>query len=285
MPNYALMLAYDGSDFAGWWRQPDRRTVATTLDLAIARLGEGSASAVGASRTDAGVHARGQVAHVQLARRWRPDHFQRALAPHLPADLSCLAAAAVSDGWHATHDAIGKTYSYWIDNGEIADPFSRHTSWRPPFRLRLERLQAVAAAVPGRRDWAAFARRGEEREDLVRTITEARWSAEGGFLVLSLAGEGFIYRLVRSLVGSMVAVAHGSLPLEAFAAALAGEPSPAGAQQAPARGLCLEQVRYAPEPAWERFDQPRAAGLPAAAAPADSQRREDAAEPGGGFGP
>ncbi len=262
MPSYALLLAYDGSDFAGWWRQGSARTVALTLDQAIARLGEGSAVVTGASRTDAGVHARGQVAHVQLQRSWRPDHLQRALAPHLPGDLSCLAVAGVPESFHATHHARGKTYSYWIDNGALADPFCRHVAWRPPFppAARPAAGGCWPLLLPGRRDWRAFARRGEEREDLVRSVSSASWAANESFLVFTIEGEGFIYRLVRSLVGASVAVAHGSLDLEAFVAALAGEQTPAGQQQAPARGLCLEQVAYDPEPRWERFAGPGSGG-------------------------
>jgi len=254
MPACALLLAYDGSDFVGWWRQPGLRTVAGALDEAFARIGEPGAHALGASRTDAGVHARRQVAVVSHARQWRPPHLQRALAPHLPPDLSCQGVAHVADGWNATHSALGKTYTYWIDNGAINDPFARRTAWRPPFRLDLAALSAVAQLIPGRRDWCAFARRGDEREDTVRTITEVSWQAEGGFLVCSVSGDGFIYRLVRSLVGGMVAVANETCTRDQFRRALAGEDGPASAQQAPARGLCLEEVRYASDLAWEHYD-------------------------------
>ncbi len=249
--SFALLLAYDGSDFAGWWRQSGARTVAGELDAAFRRLGDDIAEPVGASRTDGGVHARGQVAHVTTARTWKSHHLQRALAPHLPADLSCLGVAAVNPAWHAVHEALGKTYSYWIDNGAVADPFARHTAWRPPFRLRLADLQHAAQPLPGTRDWRAFARRGDEREDTVRTVTGAAWRAEGDFMVCTMSGDGFIYRQVRSLVGAMVAVANASCSLEDLAAALAGESTPASTQQAPARGLCLEAVGYDPLPAWE----------------------------------
>ncbi|MBA3710618.1 MAG: tRNA pseudouridine(38-40) synthase TruA, partial [Planctomycetes bacterium] len=198
----------------------------------------------------AGVHARGQVAHVVTTRAWKPQHLQRALAPHLPADLSCFGVAAVAPDWHAVHQALGKTYSYWIDNGAVADPFARRTAWRTPFRLQLGDLQEVAAMIPGRRDWRAFARRGDEREDTVREVTSVAWRAEGDFMVCAIDGAGFIYRQVRSLVGAMVAVANASCTREDLSLALSGEPTAASAQQAPARGLCLEAVRYEPEPAW-----------------------------------
>jgi tRNA pseudouridine38-40 synthase len=258
MTAFALLLAYDGSDFFGWWRQPGMRTVAGVLDEAFVRIGEPAAAAIGASRTDAGVHARGQVAVVSLARSWRPPHLQRALSPHLPPDLSCQGVACVDEEWNPAHAAIGKTYSYWIDNGAIGDPFSRRTAWRPAFRLDINALAQAAALIPGRRDWRAFVRRGDEREDTVRTISEVTWQEQGDFLICSITGEGFIYRLARSLVGGMVAVANETCSLDHLRQALGGEESPAGAQQAPARGLCLEQVEFETALAWEHYD-PRAA--------------------------
>jgi tRNA pseudouridine38-40 synthase len=248
MPRFALLIAYDGGAFAGWWRQPGLRTVAGVLDAALARIGEGAAAPVGASRTDAGVHARGQVAHADLARDWDPPALQRALAGQLPADCSLRAVAAVGAGWHAVHDAHGKTYTYTIDNGALGDPFGTRHAWRPPFRLELATLAALAAALPGRRDWRGFARRGDHREaeDFVRTISAVDWHADGERLVCTVTGEGFAYRLVRSLVGALVATAHGGCTRAELDAALAGRESPAGQQQAPAHGLCLERVAYRP---------------------------------------
>lgn len=250
MPRRALLLAYDGSAFAGWWRQADRRSVAGELDAALGRLGEGAAAPVGASRTDAGVHARGQVAHVDLERAWEPAALAAALAGHLPADCACRAVAMVADGWHAVHDAAGKTYSYTIDNGPVADPFATRTAWRPPFRLDLEALTAAAALIPGDRDWSAFARRGDHRDDHRRRLTAVTWCRDDGRLVCTVVGDGFTYHLVRSLVGAMVACAHGTCTRDDLQRALAGERTAAAAQQAPAQGLCLERVRYAAEPAW-----------------------------------
>lgn len=249
MPRYALLIAYDGSDFVGWWRQPGARTVAGELDAACARIGETAAAPVGASRTDAGVHARGQVAHVDLARHWEPSVLHRALAGQLPADCSLRAVAPVADDWHAVHGATGKTYTYAIDNGVLGDPFRTRHAWRPPFRLDLATLTSLAALIPGRRDWRAFARRGDHREaeDFVRTITAADWRADGDLLVCTVTGDGFVYRLVRSLVGALVATAHGGCSRAELDAALAGQESPAGQQQAPAHGLCLERVHYPQE--------------------------------------
>ncbi len=206
---------------------------------------------MGASRTDAGVHARGQVAHVHLARAWQPRELARALAPQLPSDLGIRATAAVGQEWHAVHDARGKTYSYAIDNALFGDPFRARTHWRPPFRLACAGLARCAEQLLGRRDWSGFARRGDAREDLVCAVQELRWSEADGALVCRIRADRFIYRLARSLVGAMVAQAHGSISRYEIERALAGEASPAGTQQAPAHGLCLEEVHYEPAPRWE----------------------------------
>lgn len=250
MPRFALLLAYDGTDFAGWWRQDGRRTVAGELDAACARLGEADAAAVGASRTDAGVHARGQLAHVDLRRDWQPGQLAAALARHLPPDLSCLGAALVPATWHAVHGVRRKTYRYLIDPG--ADPFLARTAWRVPRTLDAGLLARASALVPGRRDWAAFVRRGEYRADTSSRVLTCRWRREGAALACDLAADGFIYRLARSLVGGMVAVGRGSIPLAEWSAALTGTPCGAARQQAPAHGLHLLRVvhRQAPVFSW-----------------------------------
>jgi len=245
---FALLIAYDGTDFAGWWRQPGTRTVAGVFDEAFARIGEAQAHVVGASRTDAGVHAEGQVAHVTTARTWDADELRRALATHLPGDVVCRAISAVADEWDACHAASGKTYRYTIDHGDVADPFLARFSWRTPFHLDPQRLSEAAQGIAGERDWSGFSRRGETRHldgDLVRRIDRVAWTIGGPRLYCEVTGGGFIYRLVRSLVGAMVAVANDTCSRADLTAALAGQDSPAGRQQAPARGLCLVQVGYA----------------------------------------
>jgi tRNA pseudouridine38-40 synthase len=245
---FALLIAYDGSDFAGWWRQPGRRTVAGVFDEAFARVGEADARVVGASRTDAGVHAQGQVAHVTTARDWQGDELRRALAAHLPPDVSCRAVASVMDDWDACHAAVAKTYRYTIDHSETADPFLARFAWRTPFRLDPARLVETATGIAGERDWSGFSRRGETRHldgDLVRRIDHVAWALDGTRLRCEITGRGFTYRLARSLVVAMVAVANGTCSRADLDTALAGGESSAGRQQAPARGLCLLRVAYA----------------------------------------
>ena len=251
MPRLALLLAYDGTAFAGWWRQPELRTVAGELDAAFARLGEPAAEAVGASRTDAGVHARGQTAHVDCSRAWEPAVLARALARHLPADVVCRGVATVAGDWHAVHAARGKTYRYRLDIAKQPDPFlAPRIAWRPPYAVPLDALRAAAAHLPGSHDFSAFARRGEYRDDLACELSAVTWYDRGDYRICRVRGTRFAYRLVRSLVGGMVATAQGTVSISDWQAALTGQDSPAAHQQAPAHGLCLERVHYATPPAW-----------------------------------
>ena len=252
MPRYALLLAYDGTDFAGWWRQPGIRTVAGELDAAFARIGEPQAEPVGASRTDAGVHARGQVAQVDCQRAWDPAHLTQVLNRQLPDDLVCRATAAVADDWHAVHAAGGKTYRYRLHVAPQGDPFvARRIAWRTPFQVPLTDLQQAAMPLVGDLDAGGFVRRGEHREDLHLRLDCLRWYDRGEYRICQIRGTRFAYRLVRSLVGGMVAAATGTVTQAAWLAAIAGEQNPAGQQQAPARGLCLERVHYARPPHWQ----------------------------------
>jgi tRNA pseudouridine38-40 synthase len=190
------------------------------------------------------------VAHLDLGRSWAADDLLRALARQLPGDVACTGVATVAADWHACHHTAGKSYSYRIDNGLLADPFRTRFAWRPPFRLDLAALQAASATIPGRRDWRGFSRRGEYREDLVRTIAAMTWTGDADTLRCTVSGDGFTYHLVRSLIGTAVAVANGTCSAADLERTLAGEDTPAGHQQAPAHGLWLERVLYAEEPAW-----------------------------------
>ncbi len=245
MPRYALRLAYDGTGFAGWWRQPDRRTVAGELDQAFARLGEGEARAEGVSRTDAGVHARAQLAHVDCRRAWEPAELALGLNRHLPAEIAVHSVTAVADDWNALAAIAHKTYRYRLDVGPAPDPFAARYRWRPAWVERLDRarLAAAMALLPGERDWTAFLRRGERREATCCRMLRAGCTRTGEVLAIDLTASGFVYRLARSLVGACLLVARGGAEPEDLAAALAGTVNACAREQAPAHGLCLERIR------------------------------------------
>jgi len=249
VPRYALLLAYDGTDCAGWWRQPGKRTVAGILDEAFVRLGEPEAAPVGASRTDAGVHARGQLAHADLRRAWDPADLFRRLSDHLPADVVCRGVAAVADDWHAVFGVRYKTYRYQVAVGP-RDPYEQRTAWRAGKHVDAAVLHACAAAAPGARDWAAFVRRGDRRSATDCTLRACRWRTTGAVWSCDLTASGFIYHLARSLVGGMVLAARGGATVADWTAALDGRTTPAATQLAPAAGLRLERIVHRVPPRW-----------------------------------
>jgi tRNA pseudouridine38-40 synthase len=249
MPLYALLLAYEGSEFCGWATSAGRRSVSSDLHAALRRLGEpGELDAC--SRTDAGVHARGQVALLQAERNWEPQQLGKSLNHQLPPDCCCQAAAALPDAWQASEQVSGKTYAYRLDIGLIPNPFLVRTGYRPACLPDPQALQRCAELIPGTRDWQAFSRRGETRTDLIRRIETCRWQIDEVTAVCTITGQGFVYRLVRSLVGAMIAVANGTCQHDELIAALNGQASAAAKQQAPARGLCLEQIHFHQSPDW-----------------------------------
>jgi tRNA pseudouridine38-40 synthase len=193
------------------------------------------------------------VADVVLGRDWEPGRLVAALNHRLPEGIVVRAAARVPDGWSAPAAAVAKTYRYRLDAGAVrcAD-VRRLNAWRPPLPLDPGRLEACAALLPGTRDWRGFRRRGDDRgEAWTGTITAARWRWRGRWWEFTVSGSGFRYRLVRSLVGGMVAVAGRGADLADWSAALGGTPTRASRHQAPARGLHLIRIRLDPAPVWE----------------------------------
>lgn len=240
---YALWLAYDGTDLAAKAAPGPRRSVAGELAAALGRLGEPEAGVDLLSRTDAGVHAEGQVAVVDLRRSWAPSALLKAIARQLPDDIAAVGAAP----WDGP-TVVSKIYRYELDAGRVPDPQLRRRTWRAV--VELESLSRLAPLFEGQRDWRGFARSGETRTDLVRTVHRVAWSRDADRLCCEVEGAGFVYRQVRSMVGAMIAVARGTCSEHDLRGALAGEPTPAGRQQAPARGLHLVEIRLDPPPVW-----------------------------------
>ena len=250
-------LAYDGSGFSGWAAQPGRRTVEDVLATALGRvlrLGSVAPPALTvAGRTDAGVHARGQVVHADV-----PEVAWTALADHgagplvrlaavLPADVRVHAAGPAPDGFDARFSALWRRYSYRVcDDPARADPLRRHETLWWPRRLDLAAMTEAAASLAGEHDFAAFCRR-REGASTVRTLRVLDWRRDGdGVAVATVVADAFCHNMVRALVGALIAVGEGrkpgSWPAEVLAAAVR---DPAVRVMAP-HGLCLEEVGYPP---------------------------------------
>jgi tRNA pseudouridine38-40 synthase len=250
-----LDLAYDGTDFHGWAAQPDRRTVAGALTDGLVRLAGGDrvAGLVVAGRTDAGVHATGQVCHVDLATpAWEglAGSLLPRLAGVLPPDLRVTAATAVAPEFHARFSALARRYAYRVSDARYGvDPLRRRDTlaWRWP--LDLARLDAAASGLVGAHDFAAYCRRNPDRST-IRTLTRLDWRRDpDGALVATVEADAFCQSMVRSLVGAMLVVGDGRRPPDWPARLLARRDRAGEVRVVAPHGLTLVAVSYPADPA------------------------------------
>jgi tRNA pseudouridine38-40 synthase len=244
---YRLLLSYRGTAYAGWQRQKNALAVQQVVEEALERLLGEPVRVMGASRTDAGVHARGQAAHLELPRPFAESGLVHGTNHHLPEDVRVLAAAAVPAGFHARKHAWGKEYVYRLSRAPVLSPLDAPFVAQAPASADLERMRRAAELLPGRHDFSAFALAGGSHTQPFRRIFSARWEEEGEEMRFRVVGEGFLRGMVRGLVGTLVEVGAGKRSPESFAALLAGRPRPEAGATAPACGLVLQRVLYPPE--------------------------------------
>jgi tRNA pseudouridine38-40 synthase len=244
---YRVTLAYDGSDFVGWQRQREGagRTVQGELEAALARFCGGAPVAVsGAGRTDAGVHALGQVASFELPRQAEPDALLRALNGLLPTDVRVLEAAAAPEGFHARRSARSKLYRYALDCGGVPLPQRRRYAAFVPQPLDEDAVRRAAALYLGRHDFAALASSGSSVRTTERTVSRSEVRFEGAGLVYEVEADGFLRKMVRSLVGGLVTAGRGAWDIDDLRRALERTDRRAWPPPAPACGLTLVRVDY-----------------------------------------
>ncbi|MFN0129093.1 MAG: tRNA pseudouridine(38-40) synthase TruA [Verrucomicrobiales bacterium] len=252
-----LTIAYDGRPFAGWQSQRGRPTVQDAVESAIAAIaglpGEGAVTRLhAAGRTDTGVHALGQVAHFDTPRASRlgEAEWHRALNALLPPTVRIMRCQQVRPDFHARFDATGKTYRYRMWHGEVLPPIEYGLAWHLHGCLDVARLRRSARLFIGRHDFSAFcANRGEDAEetrDKVRTVRRVDCTEAGELVTLEFEGDGFLYKMVRMIVGAVVRVARGHEPPERLAELLAHPTQKKPGWQAPADGLTLVEVGYDP---------------------------------------
>lgn len=247
---FRLLLAYDGGDFHGWQSQDGYRTVQQEVSHVLARTLAQRVSLIGASRTDAGVHAQGQVALLKLeAPLPMPlERFQRVIAARLPGDVALLRVTPAAPDFHPSLSAIGKLYRYRIfasSRRPVEWRLARH-SWHVWVPLCAAAMRAAAQAWVGTHDFRSFASAGMTRRTTVRTIT--RFAVEQRFqeIYFDVEGDGFLYHQVRNMVGALIEFGRRHWPVEKASEILAARDRRAAGPQAPPHGLCLQFIRYAP---------------------------------------
>ena len=263
--NWKLTLSYDGTDYHGWQVQPGEATIQGELQAALGRVTGEAPLPQGSGRTDAGVHALGQVASFELQARIPAGNLQRALNRTLPAAIRVLEAREVAAGFHARHSAVAKTYEYRIFREVLCPPFLDRYVLTCSWPMELGEMQRAARLFEGSHDFLSFAatdpdlarRSGEgpvvEAAEIppasaIRTIFSSTWEEQkveaGRLLVYRVRGSGFLHHMVRNLVGTMVDVGRGRLRAEDVPAMLAALARAAAGPTAPARGLFLHSVEY-----------------------------------------
>lgn len=269
-----LTIAYDGTDFHGWQVQPQQRTVQGEIEAAIQRITREPVRVIGSGRTDAGVHALGQVASVATDSRLPPPNFQRAVNSELPDDVLLLDVAEAPPGFHANGDCVSKRYRYQIDNGPLPNVFLRRTSWHHRRPLDVDAMRRAAQALLGTHDFRSFESTGSERPDTIRTVLDivvrqvARTmepvpsvptagragsgiprnmtAVPNGIIHIEVEADGFLYNMVRAIVGTLVQVGRGRMPIEWPGEVLSARDRRRAGPTAPPRGLFLLRANYPP---------------------------------------
>lgn len=247
------LIAYDGSSFSGWQIQPRATTVQGTLEQALSIPLRKKTSLIGSSRTDAGVHAYGQVAHFLISEEIDLWKLMASLKGLLPPSIRVLAISRDHPKFHSQLSAKRKCYRYRIQIGSLADPLRRHVTLHHRTTLSLDLLQEAASHFVGTHDFAAFtnASAGKELQHTIRTIENFSVRLYGDEIWIDVIGNGFLYKMVRNMVGCIVATAQGKLSSKALPSLLRKRdrkllPSPAEPQ-----GLCLQWIDYGTPLAWE----------------------------------
>lgn len=248
MPKFKLTIAYDGTAWQGWQAQRSGLGVQNAVHRALAELFPSHPEVTGSSRTDAGVHARGLVAHVEIPPdelRMPVRHLALAINALLPPDIRVMAVNRAPATFHARFDAVSKEYRYEVWNHPSMDPLRRHRAWHVPQALDIAAMRQAAGAFVGRHDFRAFtANRGGELRDPVRTLSRCAIRRSGHSLTFVLEGEGFLYKMCRGIVGTLVQIGQGRHPADAVPSMLASGDRRLTGANAPAHGLTLWQVRY-----------------------------------------
>jgi tRNA pseudouridine38-40 synthase len=253
MNGIRLIVAYDGADFSGWQVQPEQRTVQGELERAVAAMGGHHAKVRGAGRTDAGVHAEGQVAAFDAERTIPPEGWMLGLNRELPEDVAVRGAEACAVGYDPRFDAVDKTYRYLVHMGRTRDPLVRRRAWFVRAPLDVAAMSSAAAGLVGTHDYRVFRAADDERENTVRTIhaidVTAGFAGHAELVAIEVRGSAFLKQMVRIIAGTLVDAGRGRLSKDAVAALVGTDAAREQAgPTAPAHGLTMVRVALGREP-------------------------------------
>jgi len=247
---FKLTIAYDGSAYEGWQTQKTGTGIQQVVEAALAKIFPSRPRLHGSSRTDAGVHALGLVAHFEVPpaeARWPARKLLLALNAHLPDDVRVVSAARAPESFHAQFDARGKQYRYFVWNHPAMNPLLRHIAWHVPRKLDVDRMRAAAKWFVGQHDFQSFAANpGYKKESTVRTLTRCDLRKSGPQITFFIEGDGFLYKMCRGIVGTIVQCGLGKFPPSEIKTMLARRDRRVAGMTAPARGLVLWKVFYGP---------------------------------------
>ena len=246
---YKMVIAYDGTRYSGYQTQVNALTVQDEIEGALQKLAKGEFVRIhAASRTDAGVHARGQVAHFDFPFEIESKGLQRGLNTLLPGDIAIQSLDRVGEDFHSRFDAKGKHYRYWLSNNPIMDPFNRLYACHHPYPLDLEAAQAALTHLVGRHDFTSFAASQTDVKDKVRTLYRADLEVRDHDWIFNFVGDGFLYNMVRIMVGTVVAAGEGKIDPDQVPDIIQAKDRSQAGKTMPSKGLCLMELYYGSVP-------------------------------------
>ena len=239
-----LVVAYDGTNYCGWQVQPNGMTVEEILNRELSALTGEEVKVIGASRTDAGVHAEGNVAVFDTETGIPAERIAYALNCRLPEDIVAVKSEEVPGDWHPRYQCSVKTYEYRILNREMPDPVCRRSTVHVSYPLNLGNMRTAAGYLKGEHDFKSFCSPHTEVKDTVRTVHSLEIEKEGDIITVRISGNGFLYNMVRIIVGTLINVGRGACPPEKVKEILEARDRRKAAATAPAKGLVLKYIRY-----------------------------------------
>ena len=244
MQRIKCIISYDGSLFSGYQVQVDKRTVQGEIEAVLTKMHKTAVKVIASGRTDAGVHAYGQVIHFDTTLDIPAARWVQALNAMLPHDISVLSAEYAEPSFHARYDAKGKKYRYVIDLRKIRDPLKRNYSFHYPHDINVERIEKAIPYIVGTHDFSSFCAANTDVLDKVRTIYSIQCLLAGNQLTLTYSGNGFLYNMVRILTGTLVEIGNGKRKPEEMKDIISAMDRGAAGKTAPAQGLYLQEVYY-----------------------------------------